>query len=108
MVMDIAGKYLRSIRTSSGQTTIDFLPGQARTDVDGEDLHTLGAVQVKDHNGTVVKNWNFGYDNRTGRLTLISLQEAIGSSSKPPYRFEYYSGALPDPLSFRSDHLGLL
>jgi RHS repeat-associated protein len=103
---EIQGKYLKSIETSSRETTADFLPGIARTDVQGTNLHTLGVVRVRDRHDTVVRNWDLSYDYRTGRLTLISVQESAGNHTLPPYRFGYYPGHLPGPLSFQMDHWG--
>lgn len=109
MTTDTQGRYLRRIWTSSGETTIEFIPGAARTDVEGtgsRELHALGAVQVRNRNETIVRHWDFGYDYSVGRLTLRSAQEKIGNHAKPPYQFAYYSGGLPDPLSLHRDHWG--
>ena len=106
MTINIRGKYLRWIATSSGETTIEFMPGMARTDVNPNTLYTLGMVQVKDRNHTIIKNWVFDYDYSVGRLTLRSVQERIGSDTQPPYRFAYYGGTLPAPLSSAQDHWG--
>ncbi len=109
ITMYVQGRYVRRITTWSGETTIEFLPGVARTDVTGigtSELYTLGAVQVKDRHQTIIKHWEFGYDYRVGRLTLTSLQERIGNATQPPYRFDYYAGRLPDPLSSAQDHCG--
>lgn len=109
MIIDTSGKYLRRISTSSGETTIEFIPGSVRTDVKGtanNKLHTLGAVKTKNGNNIAVKNWEFGYDYSVGRLTLKSVQEKLGDQAKPPYQFDYYRGTLPDPLSEKRDHWG--
>jgi YD repeat-containing protein len=101
----VYGKHLSRIRTSSGQTVIDFLPGSQRTDVDGSEA-TLGEMIVKNINGRIVKHWTFEYDYSTGRLTLKKLTEKAGTLSQPPYEFQYYPGTLPDAMSFAKDHWG--
>jgi YD repeat-containing protein len=109
VTLSVHGRYVRRITTSSGETTVEFLPGMARTDVSSfgpAPLYTLGTVQVKDRQNTTIKQWGFGYDYRVGRLTLISLQEGSGEHTQPPYRFDYDGGTLPSPLSFAQDHWG--
>lgn len=113
------GQNLRKITTSSGQTVMDFLPGTIpRIDIGGDttatgayiyDNYPLDKITVTNINGKKVKGWNFGYDNSTGRLTLLTLTETTGpSSAKPPYQFSYYPGTLPDNASFARDHWGFL
>jgi RHS repeat-associated protein len=104
----VNGKYLTAISTSSGDTVIEFVPGPNRTDVTGEGLQALGEIRVRNRDAALVKAWNFGYDNSTGRLTLKSLHENGQVDSKPPFTFEYHPGQLPGPLSFRQDHWGHL
>ena len=106
MTIDTMEKYLKLISTSSGETTIEFIPGLERTDVIGSNLFTLGAVRVKNRNGTIVKGWELSHDYSTGRLTLKTVQEKIGNLSKPPYQFEYHKGGLGNPLSKARDHWG--
>jgi YD repeat-containing protein len=101
----VYGKHLSRIRTSSGQTVIDFLPGSLRTDVDGSES-TLGEMIVKNIHGRIVKHWTFEYDYSTGRLTLKKLTEKAGTLSQPPYEFRYYPGTLPGAMSFAKDHWG--
>ena len=100
------GKYLSRLFTSSGDTTIDFLPGAERTDVKDSALKTLGAIRVTNRLGEVVKHWELAYHYDVGRLGLQSVQELGGAEKQPPFRFDYYSGKLPGVLSHQQDHWG--
>lgn len=109
-------KLLKKITTSSGQTTIEFINGQAREDYDnvkpvGDNLtfvgYTLGEVIVKNRRGTIVKDWRLGYDYSIGRLTLKTLTEFAGALSKPPYQFNYQGSiGVRQLFHFNQDHWG--
>ena len=106
VISEVRGEYLAEVSTSSGDTTIEFLPGRERSDVVGSELRVLDGVIVRNRHTDIVKRWEFGYDNSTSKLTLRSLREANDSGSKPPFSFEYYPGRLPSALSFSQDHWG--
>jgi YD repeat-containing protein len=101
----VYGKQLSRIYTSSGQTVIDFIPGAARTDIEGSES-TLGEVTVKNIDGKIVKDWTFEYDYSTGRLTLKKVTEKAGTVAMPPYVLKYNSGTLPGTMSWAKDHWG--
>lgn len=110
-----SAKQLKKITTYSGQTTIDFIDGNPRTDMaeTGAPVnnggYTLGEVLVKNNRGRVIKDWKFGYDNSVGRLTLKTLTEWAGTLSKPPYQFSYNGSiGLRSINSFNQDHWGFL
>jgi YD repeat-containing protein len=106
LISDVGGKYLSVITTSSGDTTIEFIPGPNRTDVTGTALQALSEIRVRNRNDSIVKWWKFEYDYSVGRLTLKSLRECSNSDIMPPFSFDYYGGQLPSALSFRQDHWG--
>jgi YD repeat-containing protein len=101
------GKQLRKIVTSSGRTTVDFLSGHARTDVDGS-CFVLGQILVKNSRGRIIKDFRLEQDQTTGRNTLRKISEWSPATSKPPYVFDYYQGSLPVTTSFAQDHWGYL
>ncbi|MFM8348993.1 MAG: hypothetical protein ACKOAR_13210 [Bacteroidota bacterium] len=128
----VDGKRLIRIRTSSGQTTIDFIPAAApRTDVShhgdtGPDINspnmTSAALQtVRVNTGSICRNFELSYDYYTAlpctgcvissdfdtrRLRLRSVQErSCSGESLPPYRFTYQSDQLPRRYSLGRDWL---
>jgi YD repeat-containing protein len=111
----IQGLHLSRITTSSGQTTISFLPASIpRTDVTSSrffeqnpvrDNFALGQINISNVNAKEVKKYDFTYNYNTGRLTLESLTESGGGERKPPYEFSY-TGGLPEPTSYSRDHWG--
>ncbi|MFI9559082.1 DUF6443 domain-containing protein [Nonomuraea endophytica] len=107
LISTTSGKYLSRIETQSGDTTIEFLPGDERMDVTGSPgLRTLGEVRVTDRSDRIVRQWAFAYHYDVGRLGLRSVQELGGSERQEPYQFEYYGGQLPGRLSVQQDHWG--
>ncbi|PSR51972.1 hypothetical protein AHMF7605_29120 [Adhaeribacter arboris] len=104
LTLTLRGKHLSRITTSSGQTTIEFLKGDRRTDVEGE-LYTLGKVLVTNNRGRTIRDWRFEYSSDK-ILMLKQITEWGGSFAKPPYIFSYVGGGSLDPLSYRQDHWG--
>ncbi len=115
ITMEIKGKYLRKISTSSGQTTIDFVEDTTRKRTDpgienseSSPLYPLGAIRVTNNNNKEVDQWKLSYyndDDSINRLTLKSLQKKSANNSVPPYKFEY-EGRLPHTNSYKQDHWG--
>jgi YD repeat-containing protein len=104
LTLDVHGKQLKQITTSSGQTTINFLNGAQRTDVAGM-AYALGEMIVKNNRSRIIKDWKFDYDYSTNRLTLKKITEWSGLFSNPPYQFSY-TGGLPETTSYARDHWG--
>lgn len=108
-------KQLRTITTSSGQTTINFVDGNLRADLNdtGESVntggYTLGQLIVRNNRGRTIKDWRFGYDYSIGRLTLRTLTEWAETLSNPPYHFSY-KGSIGQRkiLAYNQDHWGFL
>ena len=105
LLVNISGKNLKKITTSSGQTIFEFSNGPQRTDVEGNANYTLGGLAIKNINNKLIKQWDFNYTYGTGRLTLSKITERAGAVVKPPYEFSY-SGSLPAVTSFARDHWG--
>jgi len=105
LLVNISGKNLKKITTSSGQTILEFSNGPQRTDIEGNANYTLGGLAIKNINNKLIKQWDFNYTYGTGRLTLAKITERGGAIVKPPYEFSY-SGSLPAFTSFARDHWG--
>lgn len=110
------GKRVKKITTSSGITTVEFIPGDNRTDLDGlyqpynpsenSNIRSLSRVVVKDNTNVERGGYDFNYDYSSGRLTLKSLTENYNGLSKPPHEFSYEPGMLPSINSTSQDHWG--
>jgi YD repeat-containing protein len=110
-----AGQNVKTITTTSGQTTITFdHASQPRTDVYSDEARTsgtnnnypLGRMRVANAANRPIVNWDFGYSYVTGRLTLESVTETTGAVAKPPYKFTY-DGSIPGDInSTEVDHWG--
>lgn len=116
------GTRLTKIKFSTGE--IEFVANNNRYDLPGD--KSLEYILIKDHKSTVIRKFklnyqymygnsllnvpNYGYTNADApnyRLTLNSVQEfdALGSISKPAYKFGYTLG-LPNRLARAVDHWG--
>ena len=110
------GKRVKKITTSSGASTVDFVPGVIRSDLsdlynptslsDNDNLRSLNKIVIKDGIGNEQEGFTFGYDYSTGRLTLKTITEIFNNQSKPPHDFYYEAGSLPSINSISQDHWG--
>ena len=101
---------------------------QSLTDNINQSSPTLGGIIISDASGNCYKKFNFAYDyfndnsqlstyfatynivSDQKRLRLLSVQEqnCDGSSTIPPYRFEYFAEQVPRKFSFARDHWGYI
>jgi len=115
--LNISGKRLKNITFSNGE--IQFIGTNVRKDIfPGNTAKQLDQIVILDSNGNIKKKYNFqfGYlgDLSTSypydikcRLLLNSVQEeGEGGVLKPPYRFVYKTGSIPDYKSSMQDHWG--
>ena len=97
---------------------------QNLTDVLNESTAALGSIVINDIDGNCFKKFNFSYDyfvdnspviqnfsnivSDKKRLKLNSLQEQScdGTTTIPPYFFEYFTEQVSRKLSFSRDHWG--
>lgn len=101
-----SGKRLQSIANSDG-VGLTFVPGASRTDVSGQNLYRLDAIEASYH-GTVKRKFKFDYYTGVERLLLKSIQETSSDEleSKQPWVFEYNSTPLPALNSKEQDYWG--
>jgi YD repeat-containing protein len=110
------GKRVKKITTSSGNTTVEFVPGALRTDIgdlfhpneisENNNIRSLNRVVVKDNTGVERSGFNLVYDYSSNRLTLKSLTESYNGQSKPAHEFSYEPGILPSINATSQDHWG--
>lgn len=136
---DVAKVFIEGVRLSSisfSNGTVNFIPGQVRTDlgaftprdlpdVVNTEATALGEVQITDNGGNCKKmifNYDYFVDNTTPltglfinsaetdkkRLKLLSVQEKSCDNTEtvPAYVFDYYTELVPRRLSFAQDHWG--
>lgn len=112
--VDISGKVLKQVTTTSGNFSIDFIRTTQRTDVNQTfnssfPLYALDEIQKKDQHGEIIQKVKLHY-RTSGRLRLDSVQsfgyENGVESSLPPYKFKYNYKTLPSVLSKSVDHWG--
>ncbi len=109
--MTISGQYLKTIRTSSGQTSLHFTDHAIRRMDYGENnqdnqLYPLGNIIVQNIHNTIIDLWTFDYTiSSIDRLKLKSAQKRSANQEIPPYLFEY-NDRLPSFTSRKQDHWG--
>ena len=95
-------KKLESITFDKG--SIKFI--SSRTVEGYPSARKLDAIEIKDAQNDVIKEFALDYKYLSGRLMLTSMTEKAGSLAKPPYQFIYNEVNVPPRETFAQDHWG--
>lgn len=97
------GYDIKAIYGTRGDSVV-FSSETERSDYDG---NILDGIQIFKH-GSLVKEYvlHTSYFGNNTKLRLDSLTERNGSTTKPPYIFNYFAGGLPGITSKSQDYWG--